>query len=272
MENKETPTSASTSTNSSSIQENFILQALNNVHKLILYKLGAAHTASVDDLRQRIFYKIWQWRHRNKKELEFSEWQKLINRTVNSEVSEYFSEKTHREILFSQAEIDFYNQDCLAEHSQNEVNQKLEGNSEAEIRSLLQRIWQAAQSLTIRQRYGFLLYQPDFLIEFVVYGCGTTAEIAAFFELTREELAEIMKKRPLSDEKIAVILATKIKEKISPTVLREARAKAKKKLNKVLQENSFTGLGSVGLLILGGLCSICENLELDNILNLVNRS
>lgn len=266
MEKKETPISSDSSANSSSVQENFILQALANVHKLILYKLGASHQDSIEDLSQRIFYKIWLWRHRNKKELELQEWQKVINVTVNTEVSEYFSERPRREILFSQAGFNLQEEMLSTESSP----QTPEGNSETELRSLLLSIWKTAHILSLRQRYAFLLHNPDFLVEFVMYECCTGTELAAFFEMTAGEISDVLKFLPLSDEKIAIILETKIKEKVSPNQLWEARAKAKKKLSKILKDYSYSGFRQFMLIIFSFLCSVGSFMELDTIVSLMS--
>lgn len=215
-----------------STQEDFILQALAKIQKVILFKLGSLHENLADDLKQRIFYKIWLWKCRNNKVLTLEGWQKIINVTVNTEIAEFFSEKYHREILLSH--FDEYVQEKV--FTSKYISYKIDGNSETEIRSILLLIWKEAKNLTLRQRYAFFLADSDLLIEFVYCNCCSTKELANCFEMSEEEISDFLNELPITNEKIAMMLETKIKRKISPNQLWEARAKAKAKLKKAISE------------------------------------
>ena len=154
----------------------------------------------------------------------------MLNVTVHREIAEFFSEKYRRDVLFSQVN----NQTQAVLLSIESPNCRLEGNSETEYNSLLSVIWKGLQKLNLRQRYALALYESNLLIEFIYGKCCSTQEIADYFQLSKQETSDMLKILPLSDEKIGIMLETKIKKKISPTQLWEARSKAKSKLNKIV--------------------------------------
>ena len=209
-------------------QEKYILQALANINKLIRYKLGFTYADSVEDLSQRIFYKIWSWSLKHGKNLNYEDWQKILNVTVRREIAEFFSEKYRRDILFSQVT----NQTVLL--SIESFHDQLEGNSETETNSLLLVIWKAMQKLNLRERYALVLYETNLLIEFIYGKYCTTQEIAEYFQLSKQETTDILRMLPLADERITKMLEKKINKEVSPKQLWEARSKAKSKLNKIV--------------------------------------
>lgn len=240
MENNEIPISPR--------QEKFIIQALANIQKLILFKLGSIYRDSVEDISQKVFYKIWSWKLRNERDLEYEEWQRFINVAVQREISEFFSEKYRKDILFSQIEYKLE----IETYQYSFGKKQVEGNSESETRSILCLVWKAAQNLTIRQRYAFILYKPDLILWLITAQCCTTKELAEFLEMDEVEASELLKTFPISDEKIALLLETKIKESVNSQQLWDARTKAKRKII-----NFFIANTSTTRLLICGLGSFC---------------
>ncbi len=219
--------------NVSPAQENHILQTFGYVHRIVSRQLGPKYRDSVEDLKQRVFLKLWHWKTvRSEKDLSGEEWQKIANVAVHNEVAKFFGEKYNRTILFSQ--MDDKGQEEI--FSIPSADRLIEGNSAAEKRSLILLIWKAVQILTLRQKYAFILQNEDFVIEFITAECCSMGELAAYFELAEVEFSDIVELMPLNDEKISELLETKIKEKISPNKIWEARSKAKAKLAKKLAD------------------------------------
>ena len=216
----------------SSVQENYVLKALSDVRKLVFYKLSSVHKDSAEDLMQRVFCKIWSWRVRHNKTLEYEEWRKITKTIADREISEFFSEKYTKDVLFSQADADLWE----ALFINVSFKTSLEGNTRAEIDSLLLSIWKAAQNLTLRQRYAFVLQSDCFLIEFINTGYCTFEELAAYFKVPEEIFLDIMNFLPLSDEQIGELLTAKLNESVTSEQIWQARAKAKARLIKFLKQ------------------------------------
>ncbi len=109
-----------------------------------------------------------------------------------------------------------------------------QGSSAIETRSLLLLVWKAAQNLTLRQKYAFMLHNPDFVVDFIVAGCCSMEELTDYFEVTIDELLVILESDPLPDKTIAEILEKKLGQKVFPKSIWEARGKAKAKIAKKL--------------------------------------
>ena len=214
------------------LQEQYILDALADVRKLVFYKLSASHRDSAEDIIQRVFCKLWAWKTRHNKILEFEDWQKITRKAVYSEIAEYFTEKYSRDIVFSQAHSDL--RETLFTLSSSHLS--LEGNSQIEVNSLLFSIWKAARILSLRQRYVFFLQSEDFLFEFINSGSHIVKEFSAFFDLTEKEIATVLRLVPLTDKQLGELLAAKLGETISLQQIWEAKTKARVKLFKAIKE------------------------------------
>lgn len=227
--------------NISLTQEKYLLQTFPLIHKMIVRKLRWLHLDSVDDLKQRVFLKLWRWKTlKSNRDLSEDEWMKLANVSVRNEVAEFFRGiYTRRTIAFSQ----------LNEMTKDKIEGAdlaagdLEGNSRAEVCSLLALIWKLSQTLTIRQKYTYFLQNSEFIIDFISCGCCSIKDLTVFFESTEKELQDIVEALPLSDERIGKLLEAKLGEKLTPNKIWEARSKAKAKIARRLREYiSYEGL------------------------------
>lgn len=212
-------------------QQKYLLLVFPGIHKIISRRLGKAHRSSIEDIKQRVFLKLWRWKkEESEKNLSREEWQKLANVVARNEVTEFFREKyTRRDVLFSQMD-----EDAKTAVFSTESEEKLQGNTRAETCSQLKLVWKAAQTLTLRQKYTFFLQFRHFIIEFILCECCSIEELVRYFETNREELSRIIEKLPLSDDEIGRQLEQKLGEGLSPKQIWEARAKAKIKLAKIL--------------------------------------
>lgn len=219
-------------------QEKYLLQTLPDIQKIISRKLGKAHRAFVEDIKQRVFLKLWRWKlnqlkQRENKNLSDEEWQKIAHVTTQNEVTEFFREKyTRRDVVFSQMD-ESTKQTVFSAQS----NQTLEGNSQAEICSQMKLVWKSAQSLSLRQKYAYFLQFRAFIIEFITCKCCRIEELAEFFEIDKTELSQVIDNLPFSDDEIGRRLEIKLGgETLQPKQIWEARAKAKIKLARNLSE------------------------------------
>ena len=217
-------------------QEKYLLQSLSIVHRIVKGKLGFAYRDSVDDLNQQIFLKLWRWKKaRSDKELSEVEWEKLASVTAHNEIIDFFTSSQRRMILFSQ--IDENTEELHLSVISSVNNQEPQpGSPSIETRSLLLLIWKSAQNLTLRQKYAFMLNNPDFIVDFIAAECCSMKELAAYFDITIKELSAIAGNNSLPDKEIAEILEKKLNKKVSPKSVWEARGKAKAKIAKRLAE------------------------------------
>ena len=220
--------------NISSTQEKYILETFPFVHKFVVRKLNTIYSDSVEDLKQKVFLRLWRWKAlKSEKDLSEEEWLKLANVVVHNEVARFFREKyTRKDVLLSQMD-ERTEKTVLSVYSDKD---NLEGNSRAEICSLLTLVWNISQTLTLRQKYSYFLQYPDFIVEFISCKCCSIKELAIYFEASEKELAEIINALPLSDEKIGRLHEAKLGEKFSGSKIWEARSKAKAKLASKLKE------------------------------------
>lgn len=215
-------------------QEKRLLQTHNLVHRIVFRKLGCSHSDSVEDLKQRVFLKLWRWKStRGDKDLSEEEWGKMANVVAHNEINDFFSEQHKHDSLFSSMD-DNAEEASAVTASSNFASNNQAGNSSVETGSLLRLVWKLVQSLTLRQKYAFILHQPDFIIDFIAAGCCSMKEFAEYFEISDEEFSRIMESYQLSDEQIANLLQQKLGRKTLPKNVWEARAKAKAKIAKKL--------------------------------------
>lgn len=211
------------------------------IHKVISRKLGSRHRDSVEDLKQKVFLKLWRWRKdHGVDDLSEEEWQKLANVAAHNEVTDFFREKYIRDVPFSQM-----NDAMQQEIIEIESFEVLAGNSKPEVCSLLKLVWQTAQILTLRQKYAYFLPFSDFIVEFILCECCSIGELAFYFEVNENELSEIIDRLPFSEENIGKLLEEKIGGKITSKQIWEARSKAKARLATALRDSVFNERSSV---------------------------
>lgn len=212
------------------------------IHKVISRKLGSRHRDWVEDLKQKVFLKLWRWKedHKFEDDLTEEEWRKLANVAAHNEVTDFFREKYIRDVPFSQM-----NDAMQQEITEIESYEVLAGNSKPEICSLLKLVWRAAQKLTLRQKYAYFLPFSDFIVEFILCECCSIEELAFYFEVSESKLSEIIDRLPLSEENIGKLLEAKLGGKIAPKQIWEARSKAKARLAAALRDSVFNERSSI---------------------------
>jgi hypothetical protein len=112
---------------------------------------------------------------------------------------------------------------------------KTEGNTDVELRSLLLPLWEAFQTLPIRQKIAFILSNEHFIIELLVNKCCSIKELSDSVNLPEKDFTLLLEKIPLSDEEISRILEKNLKESISTRNVWKARNRAKLNLFQTLK-------------------------------------
>lgn len=217
-------------------QEKLILETYSFIHKVISRKLGIAHKGAVEDVKQKVFLKLWRWKlDQATKDLTVEEWRKMACTTARNEIVDYFRKKDNRHIPFSQ--IETTETECAFFNI--ESSEIIPGNSVPEIRSLLCLVWIAAQALTLKQKYAYFFQFHDFLIEFLMARCCSIEELANYFELSEKELSGVIEQLPLSNEQIAEMTARKTGQECAPSKVWLARTRGKRKLASILKDFIF---------------------------------
>jgi DNA-directed RNA polymerase specialized sigma24 family protein len=206
-------------------QEQYLLETVPLIRRIVGRKLLNFYSASTDDVSQRVFLKLWKWISKSKKELTREEWQKLANTAAQNEIKTFFSHKSNRESLSIE------DQDAI--HKAGYAT--LEGDSEREVNSLAISVWKDIKDLSLRQKYALLLQKQELIFYLVASKCCQIDEVAHHLQISKEKFIEIYQLLPLSDERISEIYFEVSKEKLTTKQVWEARSKARTKLSKVLR-------------------------------------
>lgn len=214
---------------SSARQDGCFLETLPLIRRIADCKLRGFYRQAVEGVVQRVALKLWKWKLRHpQKMLSEDDWQRLANRATHNEIKNFYSSRLRKEISLSEIS----EEEIVVE---NKTQIEMTAEASAELRSLLTRLWTAAQQLSLRQKYAFLLRNADYIIDLIGNEVSSLNEIAESLELTGEELKEVIVNLPLADERIRSLLETKLQEKITAKQVWSARNKAKTKLRKALK-------------------------------------
>ena len=185
--------------------------------------------------------------NRAERELSEDEWQRLANKTACNEINRFYSAKMHREVPLSEInEINKINENIDSKRlTEKPAKFEIEGNTQAELHSILMQMWKSILSHSLREKYSLLLKNRELLNRLFAYKCCNIKEAADALELTKEEFIKIYRRLPLSDMDIAVLLQGRIREPISSENVLKARQRAKTKIRKDLAHLNLHGKTSV---------------------------
>lgn len=175
-------------------------------------------------------------------ELDQESWMKVAATATRNEVNSFYASKYRREIV-----VDEYELLLVSEKFYESCACRVEGETRTETDSLLAYLWRKMQSLSLRRRYALLLNKDEFIDELIAGGVCSLSELAEYFELEKEEFLSIVEQLPLSDERIAELIANKLDEKVTIKQIWTWRAKAKMNL-----ASAISGIcGAMMILVLG---------------------
>ena len=194
--------------------EHSILAALPIVNRIVARRRSRLDPDNRSDLVQDVALRIWRWRSRyqdRSEQMSGGDWNSFAARTAYNEVNRQLSREGRPSNLPLEA---------VSEIEQPSV----EGQTEVEVLSLIQEVWQATCRLSLRQRRSLLLHSQELVIYFLQVGI-TESEISSSLDLNEAVWDRIRDRLPMTDLEIA-----EISEGTSGTVKKarfEARAKLK---------------------------------------------
>jgi DNA-directed RNA polymerase specialized sigma24 family protein len=206
-------------------QEQYLLETVPLIRRIVGRKLLNIYSASRDDVSQRVFLKLWKWVSKSKRELTNEEWQKLANTATQNEIKTFFSHKSNKESLSIEDQDTYHKAGVVT----------IEGDSEREVNSLAISVWRDIKDLSLRQKYALLLQKQELIFYLVASKCCQIDEVAHHLQMSKEKFLEIYQLLPLSDERISEIYFEVSQEKLTTKQVWEARSKARTKLSKVLK-------------------------------------
>lgn len=207
-------------------RNSLIASSLPVVQKIVSRKTFLDWQTDASDLVQTVALRLWKWqdKYRDKSgEMSAEEWQSFAARTAYNEINRHFSQTAAQKSV------------SLGAAAEVPSSKSLEGNSEAEICSLINSFWQEICCLTVRQRRALLMHSQELVIYLLKAGI-TDNDLAKVLDFTPEEWAEIKLKLPMSDVQIASVQAAKNKceETESKTQsIKKARHEARLKLRRL---------------------------------------
>lgn len=208
-------------------RSSLIASSLPVVRKIVSRKIFLDWQTETSDLVQTVALRLWKWqdkfRHKSG-EMSAEEWQSFAARTAYNEINRHFAQTAAQKNLPLDAAAEILS------------SKAIEGNSEAEIYSLINHFWQEICRLTVRQRRALLLHSQELVIYFLQAGI-TNEELAGILDLPPEEWAEIKLRLPLSDARIASLQAARGDGTESKTQsIKKARHEARAKLRRVTEK------------------------------------
>jgi DNA-directed RNA polymerase specialized sigma24 family protein len=197
----------------SASSEYSILAALPIVHRIVARRRSRLDPANRSDLVQEVALRIWRWRAKypdKSEQMSGEDWNSFVARTAYNEVNRQFSREDNRANLPLEA---------VSEIEQPSV----EGETDVEVFSLIQQVWQATCNLSLRQRRSLLLHSQELIIYFLQIGIteNDLAEVLDFSETIWETVRDRL---PMTDLEIAEIIEGKAGS------IKKARYEARAKL------------------------------------------
>jgi hypothetical protein len=203
-----------------------LIATLPVVQKIVSRKTIFSWHLEASDLVQRIVLRLLSWHKKNQvksEEMSSDEWQSFAARTAYNEINRHY--KSNPSLI----ELPL---DSVAEVV---TSNKLEGQSDAEIFSLAEQVWQETCNLSLRQRRALLFGSQELVVYFLKIGI-TDEELAISLSLTIDEWVSVKDRLPLMDIQIAKVLKEKGNQKSLEAIvnsIKKARHEARLKVRRV---------------------------------------
>lgn len=202
-----------------------LVSAFALVWRVLLGRRAAVAEADIPDVAQEAILRLWRWRERHPEKannMTMAEWKSYTAKTAHNEANRFFSKrKRASEVPIDEASLISAN--------------TAEGSSDAEMISLVGKVWQETCRLSLYQRRALLLHSPDLMIYFLQLGISEAA-IVASIEVSSEQWRDILEKLPLSDIEIVAIATPHKTDRDSGAAARaikKARCDARRKLGRL---------------------------------------
>ncbi len=207
------------------------LAVLPTIRQIVLRKLFWSKKDDAPDVVQKVILQLLTWRKHNPEKIEemtAEEWQLFAFKTTHHAVKKRLS---NRENLTKQLDESFEVAD----------ENKIIGNTAAEVASLAFEFWQGICGLSLRQRRALLLGSES-LIVILRFNGISNREVSDILELDEGELPELINRLPLKDVQIARLIAACNADAKNRSIesltksIKKARHEARARLQKLLSE------------------------------------
>ena len=183
---------ARTSHAGSAPSEYSILAALPIVHRIVARRRSRLDPDNKSDLVQEVTLRIWRWRtkYQDKSEkMSGEDWNSFTARTAYNEVNRQLS-RDGRQLRLSLDEV-------------SEIEEpSVEGQTDTEVFSLIEQVWQATCKLSLRQRRSLLLHSQELIIYFLQIGI-TGKQLAETLDFSEKDWNDVCDRLPMTDAEIA---------------------------------------------------------------------
>jgi|GEM_PF-2266571 len=207
--------------------DDHLLTALPVVQRIVRRKTVFSWKSEAADLVQAVTLRLLRWRdnHREKSEkMSQSDWQSFAAKTAYNEINRHFADNSLKDVSIDSVSVAA-------------TNDLVEGQTDAEVCSLVMEVWQKICSLSLRQRQALLLSSQELIIYFLQ--CGITdEELANSLNLTIEEWAKVKDRLHLKDKQIAELLKKAGNQNKNESLIRsmkKARHEARLKVRRVTE-------------------------------------
>lgn len=206
-----------------------LLVSLEVVQKIVRKKQSSSWRSEAIDIVSGAILRLLKYRRKNKEKsqaMSNEEWENFSAKAALNEIKRHYS-KNSQAILLSLEEID-----------EPADPKSLEGETSAEVMSLIRALWQEFCSLTLRQRRALILQNQKFTLSFLDKGISDN-EFAISLEISLECWMAIRVFIPFKDIEIAELLREagngRNIESISNSI-KKARFEARNKLRRVTEK------------------------------------
>lgn len=169
-----------------------ILAALPIVHRIVARRRSRLDPDNKSDLVQEVTLRIWRWRtkYQDKSEkMSGEDWNSFTARTAYNEVNRQLS-RDGRQLRLSLDEV-------------SEIEEpSVEGQTDTEVFSLIEQVWQATCKLSLRQRRSLLLHSQELIIYLLQIGI-TEKQLATALDFSEKDWNDVCDRLPMTDAEIA---------------------------------------------------------------------
>lgn len=173
--------------------ENSFLAAIPIVQRVVGRRRSQVNTANASDLVQEIALRLWRWatNHQEKSEsMSDGEWKAFAARTAYNELSRSSSRDRG-----SVGDVDPDDVSAIGATT-------VEGQTEIEVFSLIQLVWQGICELSVRQRRALLLHSQELIIYFLQTGISES-QLAETLNFSEKDWRDVRDRVPMTDSEIA---------------------------------------------------------------------
>ena len=209
----------SPSSDSGRSSERSFLAALPIVRRIVGRRRSPVDPNNGSDLVQDVALRLWRWRTKYQDkgaQMSGEDWRSFAARTTYNEVNRQYS-RDGRHLHLSLDEV--------PETEESSVD----GQTNAEVFSLVQQVWQATCKLSLRQRRSLLLHSQELIIYFLQIGI-TEKQVAEILDFSEKDWNDVCDRLPMTDAEIA--------ERTEGTAgsIKKARYEARAKLERSIRK------------------------------------